>query len=115
MRPSLISYLKQDWSINVSFAIDFTLSNLEATDPRSLHHLSNKEANPYEKAMFEVANVMQSYAKDGVFQAFGFGGTPEYIGAKKVSHCWNLNGEKDPSVEGRDGLLAAYQKAIDGT
>jgi hypothetical protein len=104
----MISYLKQDWSINVSIAIDFTLSNMEATDHRSLHYQTEKEANPYEKAMFEVANVMQAYAKDGYFQAYGFGGTPEYIGAKKVSHCWNLNGEKDPKVLGREELLLAY-------
>ena len=31
MRPSLIGYLREGWSINVSLAIDFTLSNLEIT------------------------------------------------------------------------------------
>jgi hypothetical protein len=45
MRPSLIAYLRQGWCINVSLAIDFTLSNLEITDYRSLHRKSEKEPN----------------------------------------------------------------------
>lgn len=42
MRPSLVQYLKNKWFINLSIAIDFTLSNLEISDYRSLHKLSNK-------------------------------------------------------------------------
>ena len=67
MRPSLIAYLRQGWCINVSLAIDFTLSNLEITDYRSLHRKSEKEPNQYEKAIFEVCNVMTPYAKGGKF------------------------------------------------
>ena len=32
MRPSLIEFLEQGWKMNVSLAIDFTLSNLEIKD-----------------------------------------------------------------------------------
>jgi len=67
MRPSLIGYLREGWSINVSLAIDFTLSNLEITDYRSLHRKSDKEPNVYEKAIFEVCNVMTPYARQGRF------------------------------------------------
>ena len=45
MRPSLIMYLREGWCINVSIAIDFTLSNLEITDYRSLHRKNDKEPN----------------------------------------------------------------------
>lgn len=37
MRPSLLEYLKHGWQMDVSIAVDFTLSNLEIKDPRSLH------------------------------------------------------------------------------
>lgn len=67
MRPSLIMYLRQGWCINVSLAIDFTLSNLEITDYRSLHRKNDKEPNQYEKALIEVCDVMVSYAKNGQF------------------------------------------------
>lgn len=65
----------------MSIAIDFTLSNIEITDYRSLHKIwSNGEMNQYEKAIFEVCNVMTPYARNGCFKAYGFGGIPEYIG-----------------------------------
>ena len=37
MRPSLLEYLNTGWQMNVSIALDFTLSNLEIKDQRSLH------------------------------------------------------------------------------
>ena len=59
MRPSLIEFLEQGWKMNVSLAIDFTLSNKEPNDNRSLHFQhSNGDMNSYEKALFEVCNVM---------------------------------------------------------
>lgn len=40
MRPSLEEYLKDEWNLDVTIALDFTLSNLESTDYRSLHRRS---------------------------------------------------------------------------
>ena len=37
------------------------------------------------------------------------------MGQTKTSRIWNLNGLEDPRVDGRDGMLEAYQKAIGGT
>jgi len=37
MRPSLLDFLSHGWQMKVSIAIDFTLSNLEITDQKSLH------------------------------------------------------------------------------
>ena len=66
--------------MRVSIGIDFTLSNLEITDYRSLHRLfKNGEMNQYEKAIFEVCNVMVKYAKEGSFNVYGFGGIPHYL------------------------------------
>ena len=45
MRPSLVEYLRQGWKMDVSIAIDFTLSNMEITDYRSLHRINNGEMN----------------------------------------------------------------------
>ena len=117
MRPSLIEYLKHGWQMNVSIAIDFTLSNLEIKDQRSLHRqMRNGEMNQYEKAIFEVCNVMCKYAIEGSFNVYGFGGIPHYMGYKnKVSRLWNLNGEDDPRCKGTMEVLKAYQKGIMGT
>ena len=101
--------------MDVSIAIDFTLSNMEITDYRSLHRMNKGEMNQYEKAIFEVCNVMMPYAQDGMFKAYGFGGIPIYTGSDKVSRIWNLNGLKDAKVRQTEGVLLSYQKAIHGT
>jgi hypothetical protein len=63
MRPSLVEYLNEGWLMEVSVGIDFTLSNLEICDYRSLHRQAEAgEMNQYEKAIFEVCNVMTPYA-----------------------------------------------------
>lgn len=59
MRPSLVDYLGHGWKMDVSIAIDFTLSNFEVHDHRSLHGTCHYgDMNMYEKAIFEVCNVM---------------------------------------------------------
>jgi Copine len=66
MRPSLVEYLRQGWKIDVNVCVDFSLSNLEINDYRSLHKVnSNGDMNVYEKALFEVCNVMMPYARNG--------------------------------------------------
>jgi len=58
---------------------------------------------------------MKPYARNGFFKAYGFGGIPDYIGENKVSRLWNINGTEDPNCFGTEGVLEAYQKAIQGT
>ena len=72
--------------------------------------------NHYEKVIFEVCNVLTTYAKEGKFNAYGFGGIPTYLGENKVSKLWPLNGNKDDaSCDGTIGVLKAYQEGINGT
>jgi hypothetical protein len=86
MKPSLLSYLRSGWHIDTTVAIDFTLSNLETTNLKSLHRLDPmrpRDMNIYEKAIFEVCKVLQPYSKrtkecPGAFAAYGFGGVPLY-------------------------------------
>ena len=70
--------------------------------------------NSYEKAIFEVCNVMVKYAKDQKFDVYGFGGIPKYMGHKNtVSRLWNLNGNPDdPRCHGTMEVLKAYQYGI---
>ena len=103
--------------MQVSIAIDFTLSNREINDCRSLHRLhTNSEMNHYEKVIFEVCNVLSPLIKQRKFNAYGFGGIPKYCGDTEVSKLWNLNGDPDDAgVDGTVGVLAAYTKAQKGT
>ena len=74
--------------------------------------------NEYEKAIYEVGNVITPYLQNKMFAAFGFGGIPRYAGINEVSSCWPLNGNVepfDPYVKGTEGLLQSYHKGIAGT
>lgn len=93
MRKGLQQYL-EDWRMEVHVGIDFTLSNLEITDFRSLHRQGDTgEMNQYEKAIFEVCNVMMSYARKKKFYTYGFGAKPLYQGIDQIQKCWNLSKE----------------------
>ena len=51
----MVEYLGEGWKLDVSIAIDFSLSNLDISDYRSLHRIPNNgEMNQYEKAINEV-------------------------------------------------------------
>ena len=45
-KPNIMEYMKSEWYINMSVAIDYTLSNGDPTDPKSLHYLDlNNSSN----------------------------------------------------------------------
>ena len=59
----------------------------------------------------EVGNILEPYAYKQKFAGFGFGGIPTYQGTDEVSHCFNLNGDTDPTIIGVNKLLEAYRIA----
>lgn len=115
-KPSFVEYLRSGWNINMSVAIDFTASNGEVTAPTSLHRLyQTGEQNDYEKAISSVGSILEPYAFNRRFAAFGFGGIPRFAGATQVSHCFNLTGSLDPTIEGLPNLYNAYRYALQGS
>ena len=71
--------------------------------------------NQYEQAIQSVGRILEPYAFERKFAAFGFGGIPRYLNGTAVSHCFNLNGQNDPTVEGLVNLFNCYKTAINGT
>lgn len=45
VKPSFVEYLKSNWKVSVSIIIDFTLSNREPSDIKSLHRQVPGEMN----------------------------------------------------------------------
>jgi len=99
--------------MNVAFdiAVDYTGSNKDPTDPESLHTF-NLDENLYCRAITSCGNILKEYDSDQLFPIFGFGGVPS--GGTGVSHCFNLNGKKDPNVEGIEGLIQTYIDSLKG-
>ena len=110
---SFLQYIQGGCEISLTVAIDFTASNGDPRDPRSLHHVSyNAQAmNAYEKALVSVGNILLEYDDDHQVPVFGFGA--KFPGQHQANHCFALNfNESNPQVNHVAGMLQAYRNAI---
>lgn len=110
-RHTFLEYIFGGCEIQLSVAIDFTLSNGHPKDKDSLHYF-DMEKNEYLKAIRSVGNILQYYDSDKQIPVLGFGATlPSSI--NRASHCFALNGNIfDPEVDGLDGVIEAYKNAL---
>lgn len=93
--------------INIAFSIDFTGSNGQPQDPRSLHHYNPTVPNHYIRAMLAVSNVVQEYDSDRQFPAFGFGAVTPFT--RGTSHFFPLNGNPTSAyLNGMQAVVDTY-------
>jgi hypothetical protein len=96
---SFLEYVFGGCEVDLSIAIDFTLSN---GDPRSRDslHFFDPQKNQYLNAIQAVGNILQFYNSDKLINLYGFGGAiPPYT--NRGSHCFALNGDIfNPRVNG---------------
>jgi len=108
-RMKFLDYILGGMEINFATAIDYTSSNLDPKKPDSLHTL-NLLNNKYVKAIRSCGNILKNYDTDQLFPVFGFGGVPNH--GKEVSHCFNLNGKRDPNIAGLDEVIDCYKTSL---
>lgn len=110
-RPTFLQYLRGGCEVSLMVGIDYTQSNRDPSDPRSLHY-QGSGTNPYQEAIRSVGDILQEYDHDGLFPVYGFGGRPQ--GCRlPVSHCFAVNGsESAPDVEGVNGILQVYTDSL---
>jgi len=110
--PSFMDYLVGGMELSMMVAIDFTASNGEVNQPRSLHYLGGAgQPNQYEKAIKAVGDILEPYDADRQFPVFGFGGRAGP--GQPVSHAFRLVPSADVSeVQGVDGILGVYRNAL---
>jgi hypothetical protein len=58
---------------------------------------------------------LEPYAFNRKFAVFGFGGIPRFAGGTTISHCFNLTGTADPTVDGLSSMFMTYKNALRGT
>ena len=82
--------------INLTKALDFTLSNLAPKRPDSLHYIGTNQMNAYEKAIRQL------------FPVYGYG---EILPNKnQVSHIFHINDNPDvPNININDNVLIIYK------
>ncbi|XVE56494.1 hypothetical protein DITRI_Ditri04bG0014800 [Diplodiscus trichospermus] len=111
VQHTFLDYITGGFELNFMVAIDFTASNGNPRLPDSLHYIDpSGRPNAYQKAIYEVGEVLQFYDADKRFPAWGFGARPI---DGPVSHCFNLNGSSNYcEVEGIRGIMMAYTSAL---
>ncbi|KAG0464042.1 hypothetical protein HPP92_020111 [Vanilla planifolia] len=111
MRHTFLDYIAAGCEMNFMVAIDFTASNGNPRLSDSLHYIDpSGRPNAYQRAILDVAEVLQFYDSDKRFHAWGFGARPI---DGPVSHCFNLNGSTNyPEVDGIQGIMSAYASAL---
>ena len=112
---SFLDYIRGGTELACTFSIDFTQSNGNPTDPRSLHFFSGPGGgglpNPYEAAINAVGHIIEDYDSDKLFPVLGFGARLPPDGG--VSHCFYVNGhDSNPYCQGITGVLGAYRTCI---
>ena len=106
-RSTFLEYIFGGCEIQLSFAIDMTLSNGDPKHPSSLHFFDPNK-NEYLQVIKTVGNILQYYDSDKHITALGFGARIP-PNDKVASHCFALNGDIfSPDVDGLDGVVEAY-------
>ncbi|OHT09885.1 Copine family protein [Tritrichomonas foetus] len=108
-RFSFYDYIHGGVQLNLITAIDFTASNRDPRDSRSLHYLSPNGVNQYQSCIRAVGEILCPYDSDQLFPVLGFGAKI----AGQVQHCFPLTfNPQAPCVQGLPGIMGAYQNAL---
>ena len=105
---TFVDYLKAGVQIGLSIAIDFTGSNGNPSDPRSLHFTGGQEPNQYERAIYACGNIMAYYDYDQLFPCYGFGAKIN----NTPTPLFNLNFQQDPNINLIPNVIQEYHKAL---
>ena len=112
---TFIDYLQKGMRINLDIAIDYTASNNEPQDnPIPLHNTDPRYSNDYEEAIESCGSIVAFYDYDQLFPVYGFGGIPRspYNPTGSVDHCFNVNFQKDPNINGIENIIKAYRESL---
>ncbi|CAG5112155.1 Oidioi.mRNA.OKI2018_I69.chr2.g6399.t1.cds [Oikopleura dioica] len=104
---TFVDFLQGGMEMNFVVSIDYTGSNGDPRDSRSLHYSGANQPTQYHKAIVGVGEVIKDYDTDKLFPVFGFGAKIPPNGA--VSHMFPCNfNPGNPFMNGVDGILQAY-------
>jgi len=111
-QPSFLDFIQGGTQVNFTLAVDFTGSNGNPNEPRSLHYRNPTGApNQYVTAIQAVGGIIQDYDSDKMFPSLGFGARIPPSG--QVSHEFFLSLDpSNPYCAGIEGILAAYYKSL---
>jgi hypothetical protein len=107
--PTFVDYLRGGLQMKLNVALDFTGSNGDPRNPSSLHFMSPTTPNQYVNAVVSVGDILVDYDVDKLLPTYGFGAQ---LPTGKTSHCFNVNFQDQPCVQGVQGILDAYSRCL---
>ena len=105
---TFVDYLKAGVQIGLSIAIDFTGSNGNPKDERSLHFIGSQIPNQYERAIYACGNIVAYYDYDQMFPCYGFGAKIN----NNPTPIFNLNFQPNPNVHLIENVIQEYHKSL---
>lgn len=111
--PTFLDYIKGGTEMHFAVAVDFTASNGDPADPRSLHYLdpSGRKPTSYEVALRAVGEIIAQYDSHGMFPGYGFGA--RLPPTMEVSHHFPLNNNPShPYCAGVDEIVHWYKERL---
>jgi hypothetical protein len=107
-QPYFLDYVMAGCEMALLSAVDFTKSNLEFSDPASLHYIYGDKPSQYEEALAAVSDILLCYDTDKMVPIYGFGAEIKTTG--QVSHCFPLTLQEDHvEVYGVQGVVDCYR------
>ena len=107
---SFLDYIKNGVQIELSIGIDFTSSNGNINDPKSLHYISPGKLNDYEQAIQSCGLILAYYDYDQLIPVYGFGAAIDTT--LKPNMCFNINFKQDPNIHTIDNVLLEYRNCL---
>ena len=107
-KPEFFEYVKSGFSSNLAVVFDFTASNENVYNPKSLHFVKTPTNNVYFQAAECVERHLRALSNEK-YAFYGFGGRRK--GMEDVIQCFPFSGT-DLKVDGIGGLLEAYQAGL---
>jgi hypothetical protein len=108
--PDFLELLKAGLQLNIAFSVDFTGSNLECKNPKSLHFYHPTQPNQYIQSMIAVSDVVQEYDSDRQFPCFGFGAI--LPNSHEANHFFHLNLGPNPYITGMQAVIDTYVQTV---
>ena len=106
-----IDLIENGLQIKISFAIDYTNSNLAYTNPKSLHYIGDPEKlNPYENCLRCFGELVGSYDFENKIAMLGFGGVIPSTG--ETSHCFPVSLTSNPYANGIEEAIKQYKNSL---
>ena len=106
-----VDFLEGGLNITQLVGIDFTASNRDPEDPKSLHYIRPNFLNEYQRSILSVGESLEKYNHSRMIPCYGFGA--KLPGHNKAVHMFPLTLDMaNPCYKSFRELFTGYQKII---